>query len=118
MNRQTSVLTMLAAALLIQAQAHAQLPSTPVPAKEVGSSAQDSLSTTLSLHDLDIATPAGEARALERIQSVAKHQCSQFRNVHRVDDRENFFECVRVSVNNAVAQLRRLQSSTLHASTR
>ena len=58
-------------------------------------SAADSASEVVSVKDLDLRSDQGRGELRSRMLIVAKRLCSRFRNTARIDDRENFFECIR-----------------------
>jgi UrcA family protein len=72
----------------------------------------ESQSVTVVVNDLNVATAAGYAEAVERISVVARRLCNRFRNTARVDDRESAAECMRTAIAEASSQLRQLTANT------
>lgn len=66
----------------------------------------ESVSTAVSLRDLQMSSPADRVEALRRIHSAALQLCNRFGNPSRVDDRETRADCIRQAVEAAQAQLR------------
>jgi UrcA family protein len=79
-----------------------------VPAA-VGS--QETASTRISLRDVDLTTPSGNAIAAARIVSAARRLCARFRNSSRIDDAETFAVCVHDASVDALVRVQKLEQS-------
>jgi UrcA family protein len=75
-------------------------------AAEAGTSRHpESISATVSLADLDLATAAGKGAARVRIAAVARKLCRRFRDSSSLADRESFAECWKHAQDEALLQL-------------
>jgi len=73
---------------------------------EAGTSHQpESISTTVSLADLDLATAAGKWAAHARIAAAARKLCRGFRDSSSLADRETYAQCQKDARDQALRQL-------------
>src|SRR5262249_51775359 len=68
----------------------------------------ESRSVTIVVNDLNVATAAGYAAAVERISDAARRMGNRLHNSALVDYRESAAECMRTAIAGARSQLRQL----------
>jgi UrcA family protein len=66
---------------------------------------RERLSATVSLSDLDLATPDGMRSARERLAREALTLCRKLSDSRRISDRETVADCVRSALAQTLAQL-------------
>jgi UrcA family protein len=64
---------------------------------------------TVALAGLDLSTPAGAAEAHRRLTIMSERLCRKFRDDRKVDDWENYVDCVHDTLASA---LERIQTPT------
>src|SRR5579863_3436700 len=89
----------------------ALLAATPrfAPAGELAPRKPETASGTVVLVGLDLSTPAGIAEARKRLTIMSERLCRKLRDDRKVDDWENYVDCVHDSLASAVE---RIQTST------
>jgi UrcA family protein len=93
-----SVLTLSAALLAVTPSFAPAAP--PQPGTAAG---------TVVLAGLDLSTPTGVAEAHRRVTLMSERLCREFRDDRKVDDWQNYVNCVRDSV---AKTLERIQTTT------
>lgn len=68
-------------------------------------SAPETTSATVSLADVNLATPAGISAARQRLAVAAKRLCRKFSDSRKVDDSQNQVDCYRETLANALQLL-------------
>jgi UrcA family protein len=65
----------------------------------------ETASVKISFTGLDLATPAGLSTAHVRLAAAAHQACQRFSDSRKVDDRETFGLCYRITLANAIQHL-------------
>lgn len=71
-----------------------------------GAGQPESISATVSLADLDLATDPGKTLAQARIVATARKLCRQFRDSSSLADRDAYADCRKDAQDSALKQLR------------
>jgi UrcA family protein len=102
--RHTGVLAALAKTLFAIAALAAVMPEFAI-ADSGHPPSSERLSATVSLSDLNLATPEGMRSARARLARQALTLCRKFSDSRRISDRETVADCVRDAVAEALARL-------------
>jgi UrcA family protein len=76
-----------------------------------GESVPGTAAGTVVLAGLDLSTPAGAAEAHRRLTIMSERLCRKFRDDRKVDDWENYGNCVRDTLAGALERIRTPTSS-------
>lgn len=93
---------LLSAALLVATPSFAAA-GEPMPSKPAAAAG------TVVLEGLDLSTPAGSAEARRRLTIMSKRLCGKLRDERKVEDWENYVDCVHEALASA---LERIQTPT------
>ncbi len=77
-----------------------------ISAAERGDPAKsESLTESVSLASVDLATPSGAAEARKRLLEVSRHLCQKFWDGRKSSNWETYVDCTRDTLNAALAKL-------------